>query len=98
MPEKIAIAPRPVDTRIARSWLLVNGTRTDLFDPADRSCADQIVLDIEDAVDAQLKSDAREEVAAWLEHARPGCGSTTGPRCTGAMTSIASPGFPDWRG
>ncbi|BAH55988.1 HpcH/HpaI aldolase/citrate lyase family protein [Rhodococcus opacus] len=67
-PENVAIARREIDARIARSWLLVNGTRTDLFDQADRSCADQIVLDIEDAVDPQLKSDAREEVAAWLEN------------------------------
>ena len=67
-PENVAIARREIDARIARSWLLVNGTRTDLFDQAYRSCADQIVLDVEDAVDPQLKSDAREEVAAWLEN------------------------------
>ncbi|UGQ39607.1 HpcH/HpaI aldolase/citrate lyase family protein [Rhodococcus aetherivorans] len=68
MPENATIAPRTIDARIARSWLLVNGGRTDLFDQAERSCADQIVLDIEDAVDPQRKSSAREDVAAWLEH------------------------------
>jgi citrate lyase subunit beta / citryl-CoA lyase len=54
---------RPED---ARSWLLVNGGRTELFDPAHRSRADQIVLDIEDAVDPARKDEARAGVAEWL--------------------------------
>lgn len=52
---------------IARSWLLVNGTRVDTFEQAHRSTADQIVLDIEDAVDPKRKPHARESVATWLE-------------------------------
>jgi citrate lyase subunit beta/citryl-CoA lyase len=55
-----------VDPSIARSWLLVNATKTHLFDEAQASRADQIVLDIEDAVDPALKPKAREDVAAWL--------------------------------
>ncbi len=58
--------PRP-DAEIARSWLLVNGNRPDTFDTAARSRADQIVLDIEDAVDPKAKPAAREGVVAWLE-------------------------------
>jgi citrate lyase subunit beta / citryl-CoA lyase len=54
---------RPED---ARSWLLVNCGRTELFDPAHRSRADQIVLDIEDAVDPARKDEARAGVAEWL--------------------------------
>jgi citrate lyase subunit beta/citryl-CoA lyase len=50
----------------ARSWLLVNGGRTEFFDPAHRSRADQVVLDIEDAVDPAHKGDARGEVVEWL--------------------------------
>ncbi len=42
---------RPVDASIARSWLLVPGTRADTFDAAAASRADAVVLDIEDAVD-----------------------------------------------
>ncbi|PBC46913.1 CoA ester lyase [Rhodococcus sp. ACS1] len=52
---------------IARSWLLVNGTRVETFEQARRSPADQIVLDIEDAVDPKRKPHAREGVATWLE-------------------------------
>ena len=67
MTEKISIAPRAVDAEISRTWLLVNATRTDTFDDADQSRADQIVLDIEDAVDPTAKPNARADVARWLE-------------------------------
>ena len=60
--------PRPIDATIARSWLLVNATKTDLFDQADQSDADQIILDIEDAVDPKLKPSARDDVATWLQN------------------------------
>jgi citrate lyase subunit beta/citryl-CoA lyase len=52
---------RNVDPGIARSWLLVNGARTELFDDAHASRADQVVLDIEDAVDPARKPEARAE-------------------------------------
>jgi citrate lyase subunit beta/citryl-CoA lyase len=55
-----------IPAEIARSWLLVSATRTDTFDSAFRSRADQIVLDIEDAVDPKLKPQAREDVINWL--------------------------------
>jgi citrate lyase subunit beta/citryl-CoA lyase len=56
----------PVSAKIARSWLLVAATRPDDFDAAQRSLADQIVIDLEDAVDPRLKSSARDGVVAWL--------------------------------
>jgi citrate lyase subunit beta/citryl-CoA lyase len=60
-------APRPVvSAEIARSWLLVPGTRPESFASASTSHADQIILDIEDAVDPKLKPSAREGVAEWL--------------------------------
>jgi citrate lyase subunit beta/citryl-CoA lyase len=55
-----------IDPQIARSWLLVSGIRSEDFDPAARSRADQIILDIEDAVDPKLKADARGSVIDWL--------------------------------
>ncbi|WP_022885451.1 HpcH/HpaI aldolase/citrate lyase family protein [Glaciibacter superstes] len=51
---------------IARSWLLVSGIRTNDFDTAANSRADQIILDIEDAVDPKLKTGARASVIDWL--------------------------------
>ena len=57
----------PVDASIARSWLLVNGARPELFDKAAESKADQIVLDIEDAVDPSHKLRALDDVANWLD-------------------------------
>lgn len=63
-----AIPSRSIDATIARSWLLVNGARTDLFDVADQSDADQIVLDIEDAVDPKMKPSALHDVATWLQN------------------------------
>ncbi|MGN6444528.1 HpcH/HpaI aldolase/citrate lyase family protein [Amnibacterium sp.] len=57
---------RTVDPEIARSWLLVNANRPDTFDAARASRADQIILDIEDAVDPAKKDVARESVIDWL--------------------------------
>jgi citrate lyase subunit beta/citryl-CoA lyase len=59
-------APRAVSAEIARSWLLVAATRPQDFDAAEGSRADQIILDVEDAVDPGLKAKARDDVAAWL--------------------------------
>jgi citrate lyase subunit beta / citryl-CoA lyase len=60
------VRQRKVGPEDARSWLLVNGARTDLFDRASESRADQIVLDIEDAVDPANKDEARAGVIEWL--------------------------------
>ncbi|THG31604.1 HpcH/HpaI aldolase/citrate lyase family protein [Naasia lichenicola] len=51
---------------ISRSWLLVAATRPETFDSAASSRADQIILDIEDAVDPRLKQAARDDVVNWL--------------------------------
>jgi citrate lyase subunit beta/citryl-CoA lyase len=56
-----------VTADIARSWLLVNATKPELFDGAVNSRADAIILDIEDAVDPSQKPTARKQVAAWLQ-------------------------------
>lgn len=57
---------RAVPAEISRSWLLVAATAEHGFDRAARSRADQVVLDIEDAVDPKRKPEARATVAAWL--------------------------------
>jgi citrate lyase subunit beta/citryl-CoA lyase len=56
-----------VPAEIARSWLLVSGRLPEEFDAAACSRADQVVLDIEDAVDPKLKPSARADVAEWLK-------------------------------
>jgi citrate lyase subunit beta/citryl-CoA lyase len=56
-----------VSAEISRSWMLVNGAKTEEFDAAAATKADQIVLDIEDAVDPTQKAASRDEVAKWLE-------------------------------
>ena len=58
---------RTISAEISRSWLLVAGTKPETFSKAEASRADQIILDIEDAVDPKLKPKAREDVANWLE-------------------------------
>ncbi|GAA0998716.1 HpcH/HpaI aldolase/citrate lyase family protein [Subtercola frigoramans] len=57
-----------IPAEIARSWLLVAATRPETFDEVASSRADQIVLDIEDAVDPKLKPAARNDVVAWLSN------------------------------
>ena len=70
--ERPARAPRTVSAEISRSWLLVAATRPESFDAAERSRADQIILDVEDAVDPGLKDKARAEVARWLSNGGTG--------------------------
>jgi citrate lyase subunit beta/citryl-CoA lyase len=55
---------------LARSWLLVNATNGEGVDRGLASCADQVVLDLEDAVDVALKPGARTDVARRLETGR----------------------------
>ena len=57
---------RTVSAEIARSWLLVPGTAPERFADAENSRADQIVLDIEDAVDPKQKPAARQDVVDYL--------------------------------
>ncbi|REJ04009.1 CoA ester lyase [Microbacterium bovistercoris] len=61
-----ASTPREIAPELARSWLLVAATRPETFDDAARSHADAVVLDIEDAVDASHKDEARDDVIRWL--------------------------------
>ncbi|GAA4350505.1 CoA ester lyase [Microbacterium rhizosphaerae] len=79
-------AHRPVDPAIARSWLLVPGTRVDLFDENAASRADAVVLDIEDAVDPSNKPQARQDVADWLRG---------GGRAWVRVNDVASPFWSD---
>ena len=65
MTERIARARPP-----ERSLLFVPGDRPDRFAKAAASGADDIVLDLEDAVLPQNKDEARRAVAAWLAHRR----------------------------
>ncbi|MDO7883600.1 HpcH/HpaI aldolase/citrate lyase family protein [Salinibacterium soli] len=58
--------PRDVSAEIARSWLLVAATRPEDFDAAEASRADQIILDVEDAVDPRRKDSARGDIVDWL--------------------------------
>ncbi|WP_418275060.1 HpcH/HpaI aldolase/citrate lyase family protein [Isoptericola jiangsuensis] len=55
-----------VDAANSRSWLLVNALKADLFDAAQLSRADQVVLDCEDAVDDSRKQEARALVLDWF--------------------------------
>jgi citrate lyase subunit beta/citryl-CoA lyase len=66
--ESVPVVP---EAEIARSWLLVNGTRVDIFDSSRASRADQTVIDIEDAVDPGLKLKARDDVIEWLRTSPP---------------------------
>ena len=61
---------RTIAPDLARSWQLVNADRPELLEEASRSPADQIVLDLEDAVDPSRKTEALDRVVAWLEGGR----------------------------
>jgi len=51
-------------TALARSWLFVPATRPERFEKAAASGADRIIVDLEDAVAADAKVEARDRLAA----------------------------------
>ena len=62
------MSKKKIDPAISRSWMLVNGAKPELFDAAAKAKADQIILDVEDAVDPKQKVAALESVAEWLDN------------------------------
>lgn len=55
-----------VAPEIARSWLLVSAAHPDRFTAASTSRADQVILDLEDAVDPAHKAAARANITDWF--------------------------------
>lgn len=49
------------------TWLFVPGSRDDRFDRATGSGADEVILDLEDAVAPDAKDAARDRVSSWLD-------------------------------
>ncbi|MFJ4031357.1 HpcH/HpaI aldolase/citrate lyase family protein [Streptomyces griseoluteus] len=60
----MTVSRRRLET--ARSLLFVPGDRPDRFAKAASAGADAVIIDLEDAVGAQDKDTARQNVAAWL--------------------------------
>ena len=56
-----------ITAEISRSWLLYAATKPEGFDKAITSGTDQLVLDVEDAVDPKAKPQALLDVISWLE-------------------------------
>lgn len=63
----IGVAPKLV----ARSFLFVPGDRPDRFEKAWESAADDLILDLEDAVRPEMKDLARDTVSKWMSCERP---------------------------
>jgi citrate lyase subunit beta/citryl-CoA lyase len=59
--------------RDCRTLLYVPGDRPEMFPKAARSGADAVVIDLEDAVAAARKAEARQNIASWLAAAPPVC-------------------------
>jgi len=55
----------------ARTYLFVPGTRPERFGKALASGADNVVLDLEDAVGPDDKANARSAIATWMQSAAP---------------------------
>ena len=66
-----------VVSRPLRSLLFVPATRPERFPKAFAAGADAVVLDLEDAVEASRKADARRIVGDWLVSALPSASTAT---------------------
>ncbi|WP_328353169.1 CoA ester lyase [Mycobacterium sp. NBC_00419] len=71
---------------LARTLLFVPGDRPGRFDKAVASGADGVILDLEDAVAASNKDDARSRVVQWL---------TGGPAAVVRINAVETPWFAD---
>jgi citrate lyase subunit beta/citryl-CoA lyase len=70
-PEPIAERLTPsesIGVAEARTWLFVPGNRPERFEKARATGADQVICDLEDAVDPEHKGRARSDVKWWLSH------------------------------
>lgn len=56
-----------MSARTAVTWLFVPGSRADRFARAAGSGADEVIVDLEDAVAPEAKVAARDQVASWLD-------------------------------
>ncbi len=56
---------------LGRSYLFVPGNRPDRFEKTRSAGADAVILDLEDAVPSEKKTETREAVSAWLSPERP---------------------------
>ncbi|MCW4355461.1 aldolase/citrate lyase family protein [Hoyosella sp. YIM 151337] len=61
------LSPHSVETSVARSWMLRGPAIYSDIVAAETSCADVVVLDLEDSVAEQEKHYARENVWRWLD-------------------------------
>ena len=74
-----------------RTYLFVPGNRPERFAKALASGADAVVLDLEDAVAADVKGAARNAIADWMATA----GATERERIVVRINDVASPSFAD---
>jgi citrate lyase subunit beta / citryl-CoA lyase len=70
LPPSLKVEEDPIMSLPIRSLLFVPANRPDRFDKALSSGADAVVIDLEDAVPPDLKTEARHAVAAWLSPQR----------------------------
>ncbi|WP_322066085.1 HpcH/HpaI aldolase/citrate lyase family protein [Burkholderia ubonensis] len=55
----------------AQSYLFVPGNKPERFDKALASGADAVIIDLEDAVEPEAKTSARDAIARWVSPAHP---------------------------
>ncbi len=80
-PTVVDVSKRTVSPQIARSWLLVPASHPESFAVAQASEADAVIIDLEDAVAAKDKEQARRDTVEWL---------TTGHRAWVRINDAAS--------
>ena len=85
---------RSIDDRA----IVASGERSEdrSVDTAVNSHADQIILDIEDAVDPKRKQSAPIDVATWLQNNSAWVRINDRSTRSGLTTSTISRGRPDW--
>lgn len=64
-------SPPQTQRPVARSYLFVPGDRPERFDKAWACPADEVIIDLEDAVAPEKKGLARAAIAGWLDASRP---------------------------
>jgi citrate lyase subunit beta / citryl-CoA lyase len=79
-----------------RSYLFVLGNRPDRFEKARSAGADAVILDLEDVVPSEKKTETCEAVSAWLSPERPAyvrVNGTATPWFWDDLEAVARPGL-----
>lgn len=79
-------------SEVSITWLFVPGSRDNRFDREIGSSADEVILDLEDALPPDTTDAARDQVASWVDGQGAGWVRIKGVSTPWHRSDLAAPG------